>query len=644
MKMRKPIYAAGGAVALISSGVVDAQGGAAATRPGGEGDRPLNVVFILADDLGWTDLGCYGSTFHQTPRIDALAEQGLRFTQAYVASPLCAPARASIMTGLDPARTGMTYPDIGKQEVILEKGLVESAPANQPYLLAEAVTCLSPDYFTIGRAFKDAGYATGHIGKWHLGNAPYSPLEHGFDIDIPHTNAPGPLLNGWFYPFPIWPNHGQPGDHLEDLMAEEAARFIHENKDRPFFLNYWMFQPHSPWQDKEERIAKYESRADAENLQRNPVYAAMIESMDDAVGVVIDALEEAGVLDHTVIVFLSDNGPFTAAHPPPVMDARFAAIPVTSVLPLRGSKMTLYEGGIRIPQIIIWPGVTSAGAVTDELAHSNDFLPTFIDLLGLPVPSETRFDGVSLRPVLKGVGPARNEIFCHFPHRQETRPYENMTLPLNPAPAASLRVDDWKIIRFFADMEDGSDRHELFNLAEDIGELNNLAEKMPERTAALKARLDELLLDTEAVIPERNPAWRPPAARQEGWQVGSDAELNRQGRVWHIRSTGRDPWISTDRLPANARGPFVLKLRMNSNADGHGQVYFSSAPGGGYSERQSVRFDIRHNGRIQDIEVEIPVQRLSALRLDPATAPGEIALRSMILVDADGNETCLMSR
>lgn len=619
-------------------------GGALAATPGFsmlEAAEPTetpsqpNVVFILADDLGWMDLGVYGSEFHQTPNIDALAERGLRFTDAYVASPLCAPTRASIMTGLHPARTGMTFPDVGHQVVRLEKSLEEEAPASQPALLAEPVTVLSTDHYSLGMAFRDAGYVTGHYGKWHLGRPPYSPLQHGFEVDIPHTNAPGPLLNGWFYPFHVWPDHGEPGDHLEDLLAEAAAEFILENRDRPFFLNYWAFQVHSPWEASEEQIERYSAKADPDALQRNPVYAGMVESLDDAVGTLMEALEQAGVLDNTVIIFLSDNGPFVAAHPPPVMDERFSDIPPTSALPLRGSKNTVYEAGLRVPQIIVWPGLTNPGTVTDALSHSNDFFPTFVDLLGWEAERFPDFDGVSLRPVLTGEGIARDYVFAHFPHRQDTRPYEQMPAPNSAAPAASLRQGDWKIIRFFADGDNGEDRFELYNLADDLGEANDLSEVAIERGASMNRRLDEILDKTEAVIPEPNPAFRAPPSEGD-WARSPDTELQmREGKL-HIRSIGNDPWISTRKIPASARGPFTLELEIASRARGEGRIYFTELPSAGFNENQAFSFDMIHDGQRQHYELEIPANRLGGLRIDPATSPGEITLYRIELRDAGG--------
>ena len=243
--------------------------GAAAPAPA----RP-NVVFILADDLGVNDLSLYGSKFFETPHLDALARRGMKFTRAYSASPLCSPTRSSILSGLYPARLGITAPDCHLPKVVLEKKLNTIAPPAQKARMAESVTRFATNHYTLAKAFKAEGYATAHFGKWHLGPEPYSPLEHGFDVDIPHTSAPSPLGKGFFYPFPVWKNHGKPGDNLEDLMCDEAVKFIEQHKDQPFFLNYWAFEVHSPWQAKESQIAKYRGKAKPDSLQRNPAMPA----------------------------------------------------------------------------------------------------------------------------------------------------------------------------------------------------------------------------------------------------------------------------------------------------------------------------------------------------------------------------------
>jgi arylsulfatase A-like enzyme len=480
-----------------------AAGAPAVTRP--------NVVFILADDLGWNDLGAYGSTFHETPHIDALARRGLKFTQAYAASPLCSPTRASILTGLFPARLGITAPNCHLPEVILEKGLAAETPPNQKARLAQSVTRLRPGPPTLAQAFKAAGYTTAHFGKWHLGAEPCSPLQHGFDSDIPHTPAPSPLPNGFFFPFPVWKNYGQPGDNLEDLVAAATVKFIAEHKHEPFFLNYWAFQVHSPWQAKPAQIAKYRAKAKPDSLQRNPVYAGMLETLDDAVGRIVAALEQAGVLERTVIVLTSDNGPYFIPNREH-MPAEFHTVPVTNAQPLRAGKGTIYEAGTRVPLIVVWPGRVKPGTTTDALFQSTDFFPTLADLLGWSLPAETRFDGRSQRAVFEGKRPVRDEIFCHFPHSQARGDYEGMPAPTPAAPASSLRVGDWKLIRFYCDGPGRTDRHELYNLAADPGERHDLAALQPARVAELARRLDRHLADTAAVIPVPNPAFDPRAA------------------------------------------------------------------------------------------------------------------------------------
>lgn len=474
--------------------------------------RP-NVVFILADDLGVNDLALYGSTFHETPNIDTLGKRGMKFSRAYSASPLCSPTRSSILTGLYPARIGITAPNCHLPEVVLEKAAATRAAPAQKALPAASVTRLKTEYYTLAKAFKADGYTTAHFGKWHLGAEPFSPLEHGFDTDIPHTSAPSPLGKGFFHPFPVWKNHGKPGDHLEDLLADAAVAFIAKNKDRPFFLNYWAFEVHSPWQAKEKQIAKYRAKATPTSLQRNPVYAGMLETLDEVVGRLVVALEKAGVLENTVIVFTSDNGPFF--HPNAVhMPEEFHRVPVSSALPLRAGKGTIYEAGTRVPLLVVWPGKIRPGSVSDALIQSTDFFPTFTDMLGWTLPATVRFDGVSQRPVLERNRNVRQEIFCHFPHGNSAQDYEGMAAPTSAAPASSVRVGDWKLIRFYCDNTDQTDRHELFNLADDPGETRDVAAAQPDRIKQLAARLDVILRETSAVIPSSNPAYDPRATKR----------------------------------------------------------------------------------------------------------------------------------
>lgn len=467
-----------------------------------------NVVFILADDLGWNDVALYGSKFYETPNIDALAKRGLKFNQAYSASPLCSPTRASILTGLYPARIGITAPDCHLPKEVFDKHLNPSAPPGQKALSAESVTRLATSYYTLAKAFKADGYATGHFGKWHLGPEPFSPLQQGFEVDIPHTSAPSPLGKGFFYPFPVWKNHGKPGDNLEDLVCDEAVKFIDQHRDAPFFLNYWAFEVHSPWQAKDSQIDKFRTKADPTSLQRNPVYAGMVATLDEVVGRLVASLEKAGVLDNTVIIFTSDNGPYFIPNREH-MPEEFHKVPVTSAQPLRAGKATIYEAGTRVPLIVIWPGKVKPGTETNALAQSTDFFPTFADLLGWKIPGEVQFDGKSLRPVFERNESARTEIFCHFPHAQSNQEYEAMAVPTPATPASSVRQGDWKLVRLYCDGPDFTDRQELYNLAADPGEHHDLAAAEPARMKEMAARLDDYLKSTQAVIPKPNPAYRP---------------------------------------------------------------------------------------------------------------------------------------
>lgn len=470
--------------------------------------RP-NVVFILADDLGVNDLSLYGSRFHETPHIDALAKRGLKFNQAYSASPLCSPTRSSILTGLYPARLGITAPDCHLPNVVLDKHLNAKSTPNQKALTAESVTRLSTNYYTLAEAFKAKGYTTAHFGKWHLGPEPFSPLQHEFDSDIPHTSAPSPLPDGFFYPFKVWKNHGQPGDNLEDDLCAEAVKFIgQQTKAKPFFLNYWAFEVHSPWQAKDAQIDKYRAKADPKSLQRNPVYAGMIETLDEVVGRIVAALDQAGVLENTVIVFNSDNGPYFIPNAQ-FMPAEFSKTPVTSAQPLRAGKGTIYEAGTRVPLIVIWPGKVKPGTETGALFQSTDFFPTFADMLGWKLPGEIHFDGVSERALWEKGEPVRHEIYCHFPHNEAPGEFELMPAPTPATPASSVRDGDWKLIRFYCDNADKSDRYELYNLATDPGERHDLGSAQSARVKSLAAKLDKFLQDTEAVIPKPNPKYNP---------------------------------------------------------------------------------------------------------------------------------------
>ncbi|MEY4272796.1 MAG: hypothetical protein RL250_1662, partial [Verrucomicrobiota bacterium] len=520
-------------------------------------DQP-NIIFILADDLGAHDLGCFGSTFHETPNLDRLAKRGTRFTQAYAASPLCSPTRSSILVGQYPARTGITAPVCHLPTVLLEKRLAENENGKTRVLVADSLTRLRPEYFTLAEAFKEAGYATAHFGKWHLGHNlkpadHYEPKDQGFDSDFPHTpSAPGPgggYLAPWkFIKDPTITDTA--GVNIEDRMSQEAAKYIASHKGKPFYLNYWAFSVHSPWNARADYIEHFKAKADPKNQQHNALYAAMVKSLDDGIGRLLQAVDDAGIADNTIIVFYSDNGGY--AYPPKKTDPDgYAEIPATSNLPLRSGKASLYEGGTREPFLFAWPGKAKAGETSDILFQSVDFYPTLLSLAGLKPRAGLKLDGHDQSKALLGGDSPRDRVFCHFPHGNATRD----SVMDGFYAGTYVRKGDWKLIRFYARNDDGSDDLELYDLKNDLGERRNLAKEKPELVQELNGLITGFLKDTEAVIPKVNPnfgkaAPKAPAKKKTlapddlpgGWKNRAGKASVIEGAL-HIESKGADSFI-----------------------------------------------------------------------------------------------------
>lgn len=459
----------------------------------------MNLIMILMDDMGWKDLGCYGSTFYETPNLDRLAAEGVRFTDAYAACPVCSPTRASVMTGKYPARLGVTH-------------YIGAGPERGKLIGAPYVDHLSLDEQSLAAALQEGGYRTWHVGKWHLGGEAYFPQHHGFDVNVAGCHMGQPKY-GYFSPYRI-PHlaDGPTGEYLTDRLTDEAIRLISEPSEKPFFLNLWHYAMHTPIQSpSEELTAKYERKArdlgldrmqtfeegdyfPAEHkkdqrirrrlIQSDPRYAAMIENLDANIGRLLTALEETGQADNTVIVFTSDNGGLSTSEGSPTCNA-----------PLQEGKGWMYEGGVREPLIVKWPGVTQPGTVCAVPVTSTDFYPTFLELAGLPPLPEQHMDGVSIAPLLRGgEAPDREAIYWHYPH------YGNQ----GGTPGSSIRAGDYKLIEFF---EDG--RLELYDLREDLEEQHNLAEARPELAAELQANLKRWRERIEALIPAPNPDYAP---------------------------------------------------------------------------------------------------------------------------------------
>jgi len=447
--------------------------------------KPLNIVFFLADDLGWTDLGCFGSSFYETPNIDAAAARGMRFTQAYAACPVCSPTRASIMTGKYPARMRTTDYFGGRR-----KGRLLPAAYLQRMALEET---------TLAEAFKAAGYRTGFFGKWHLGPEGFWPEDQGFD-----TNAGGHRYGapraGYFAP---WKNprleDSKDGTYLTDRLTDEAVKFLDGAKDRPFLLYFSYYLVHTPLQGKRDLVARQrqrkkdlptppptwgkERKRKVREVQEHAVYAAMVATMDGSVGRVLAHLDALGLRDNTALVFMSDNGGLSTSEGHP-----------TSNLPLRAGKGWVYEGGIREPMFVVWPGKTAAAATSDVPVMSTDFYPTLLEMAALPPRPDQHVDGTSLVPLLRGgASLAERDLYWHYPH------YGNQ----GGAPSGAIRSGDHKLIEWFED-----DSIELFDLATDPGETRNLAATFPLRARELRARLHAWRRRVNAAMPSPNPKWR----------------------------------------------------------------------------------------------------------------------------------------
>jgi arylsulfatase A-like enzyme len=472
----------------------------------------MNVIFILADDLGWSDCTLYGTTkLYETPNLERLAARGLTFTNAYAASPLCSPTRATILTGQATARNGIVNPNCHTANVKLKPSVSPKASAADKALAIRTATRLDTKLPTLGKLVKANGYATAHFGKWHLGLEPYTPLEHGFDVDLPHHQGAGPAgayVAPWAYPkF----KENFPGEHIEDRMSKEAISWMNSvNGEKPFFMNYWMFSVHAPWGAKEDVIDKYRQRIDTTRAQRSPTYAAMVEAMDDAVGVLLDEVDRLGIADRTAIVFLSDNGGHGTVFLRETLPSgeEYITVP-TSNAPLKGSKATMYEGGIRVPCVIVWPGLTTPGTRSDARIQSTDFYPTILNLLGISSPENHPVDGIDFSPVLSDVRWEREEpMFTYFPSGPRGTPF---WLP----PAISVHDGKWKLFRLFYEGENRQHGYLLYDLANDIGETTNLASKNSALVKKMDAMIEKHLKETEAVVPLPNPKFDPAQYRPD---------------------------------------------------------------------------------------------------------------------------------
>ncbi len=467
-------------------------------------EKKPNILFILADDLGYTDLSCMGSEYYETPNIDQIAQSGMIFTNGYAACRVCSPSRASILSGKFPARHGITN-WIGEKSG-------EAWRSNGRYsrlLPAEYVHNLSPEFITLPEALKESGYSTFFAGKWHLGGKGSWPEDHGFDINIGGWDAGSPH-GGYFAPYKN-PNlkNGPNGENLEMRLAKETVEFMKANSDKPFLAYLSFYAVHGPIQTTSAKWEKYRNKAETMGIaqegftmerrlpyrlhQDNPVYAGLVESMDDAVGLVLQNLKELGLDKNTIIIFTGDNGGVTSG------DSYS-----TNVAPLRGGKGYQWEGGSREPYFISVPWMKLDGKTCDVPVSGTDFYPTILDLAGLPLKPDQHQDGVSLLPLLKEETIADRALIWHYPH------YGNQ----GGDPSSVIRKGDWKLIHYY---EDG--HQELYNLKADLSETTDVAAQNPERVAQLSDELFDYLHRVEAKMPEQDP------------EYSKEAELNYQQTI-----------------------------------------------------------------------------------------------------------------
>lgn len=455
-------------------------------------EAPPNLILILADDLGATDLGCYGADLHQTPRLDRLAREGVRFRQGYAAAPVCTPSRAALLTGHHPARLHLTI----WREASVQRAANEDFDGRRQLVTPATAHDLPFAELTLAERLRERGYLTFHVGKWHLGDAGSYPEAHGFDLNLGGTHWGAPA--SYFFPYRGEGRFrdgmryvpglglGQPEDYLTDELTTRALELIDAAGERPFFLNLWHYGVHTPLQAPAADVERCQGRLQPELNHQNPTYAAMVENLDHNVGRLLDHLAARGLAERTLVVFTSDNGGFLGRPEGPR---------VTSNAPLRSGKGSLYEGGLRVPLVMRWPGRLSAGTTCDQpLAHV-DLYATLLEALGAADPADPAVagDGRSgwpwAREPERGIEP--RDLFFHYPHYYSTT-----------TPASAVRSGNLKLVHYYE-----GNRDELFDLAADPAEEHDLAGERPEQARSLRTRLDAWLHEVGAQLPsERGTA------------------------------------------------------------------------------------------------------------------------------------------
>ncbi len=458
-----------------------------------------NIVFILADDLGWRDLSIYGSTYYLTPNLDALAQRGVRFTDAYAACPLCTPTRASVLTGQYPGRLHMTAAN-GHLPIVDDSFGPSGGvgPIKFSTIEPDVVNHLPDDTITIGEAFKRSSYSTAFMGKWHTGTDPYLPENFGFDVVVGARGEPGPLGGSYFdlvaTRLPTVNPSGEvypEATNVSKVLVDYAIDFVEKetSQDNPYFLHLSLYDVHAPYSADPQKIAAFQGKTDPQGNQKSPTMAAMIQEMDEQLGRLVNTIDSSKKGRETIIVFYSDNGGN-------MYDYIDSNVVPTNNAPLRGGKASAYEGGIRVPAFVVWPGVTKANTVSNAVISTIDLYPTFMDMIGQAPPSEQLLDGISIKPALEGKRLNRESVFFHFPH-------DPPHVPETFAHTA-VRSGDWKLIQIYGSGDFNENYWELYNLSQDIGEQNNLYYEEAEIAEKLKAELEQHIVSTGSNVAKKN--------------------------------------------------------------------------------------------------------------------------------------------
>ena len=571
-------------VALTTSGLASALGA--------NDRRPPNVILILADDLGWADLNCYGNRTYRTPNLDRLAAGGMRFTDAYAASSVCSPTRASIQSGKYPARLDLTIWLNGR------------SPAHAKLLDAPHATELPLEEVTIAESLGEAGYATASVGKWHLGGEPFFPQHQGYDLNVGGT-AGGSPAGGYFLVNKMILPEAQQGEYLTDHLTDQGMRFIEANRRGPFFLYQSYHSVHTPIQGKPELVAEYEKRIEELDVEFNPAYAAMVHSLDENVGRIMDKLDELDIADDTVVVFFSDNGGYHR---------------VTNNAPLRAGKGYSYEGGHREPLIVSYPRLIRPGSVCDEPVVSTDFYPTMLELADLKPKPQQHCDGRSIVPLLKDSDATldREAIYWHYPHYS----------PQGGTPSGAIRQGPWKLIEFF---EDG--RLELYNLEDDLSEERDLAPDMPEKVGQLHEKLLAWREQVDAKMPspnpDPNPGRRPSSTEQArggpidptesfpGFAALHQVELTKSDLGYELFSNTSAFALMESKTPLR-RADFELEIHPRLEGPNNGLLAFGDAA----EEAKLVKCGIFVGGNYASI-YEGPYPSADQVKLPITLEPGK---------------------